>query len=235
MRALGIGFILAVATLASMGSARVIVGGGTGDIDLDRDGRTDLIVSAGAAHTRYLFNSGASIQPASGSDLRFTQTALGAGATVDGSMVFSGGGFFEEASAHIDAFDPLGILHVDMPGGDVAGSYGFSFTSGGATHYGWADVGVHADPYVAAAGIEWAYESDPNTPITVGAVPEPASVSLLLVAAPALFLRRRRLGSDHGRLFHARMVQLGHGQTGQHIRRRLGEDDGGKDGPSVRE
>jgi hypothetical protein len=37
----------------------------------------------------------------------------------------------------------------------------------------------------------WGYESIPNTPITVGVVPEPASATLLLMAAPALLRRGR--------------------------------------------
>jgi len=55
-------------------------------------------------------------------------------------------------------------------------------------HYGWIKVvrtGFDLD------ALAWAYEDVPATPIIAGAVPEPASLSLLLIGGVALLRRRR--------------------------------------------
>lgn len=70
----------------------------------------------------------------------------------------------------------------------ASGYIGFDLVENGNNYYGWMFV---TNPVVSDAGIygivtEWAYESDPNTPITVGAIPEPSTWALLAAGAATL-------------------------------------------------
>lgn len=156
-------------------------------LDLDGDGHSDIRMFAGGA----TFVAVASVGAASGSDLMFTESVLALGSQVDSSQTFVRSPV--SIMAQYSVTDPL----LDKPGGTIEGDYGFRFTSGGATHYGWADITVSAqilpNGYSPAFAYvhQWWYESEPNTPITVGAVPEPASAALLLVGAPILLRGRR--------------------------------------------
>lgn len=186
MRAFGICFVLAMAALASVSRAGIIVGTGpdanpivtAATVDLDGDGQPDIQATSMAFGS----NDITSVSPATGSTLQFTD-ALTTGTVVNDSLTFSSTGGLREVA---DRFSQ---------GGFADGDYGFRFTSGGATHYGWADLyasaGINISLPTGTAGVShWAYESDPNTPITVGAVPEPATAALLLVTL-AFFPRRR--------------------------------------------
>lgn len=76
----------------------------------------------------------------------------------------------------------------------------------GHDHFGWLELSldIHStgapDPtsaaywssgYITTRVWGWAYETQPDTPIIAGAVPEPASAALLVAVAPALLRRRR--------------------------------------------
>ncbi len=73
------------------------------------------------------------------------------------------------------------IVDPGMGFGGATGpvNVGFSFLSGGNTHYGWAqlDLGVTIDNRLTV--VEWTYENSSDTPVHVGTraaqVPEPAS------------------------------------------------------------
>jgi hypothetical protein len=70
---------------------------------------------------------------------------------------------------------------------------GFDFQQDGQTYYGWMQLG---SPYVFGTGgqgwiYDYAYETMPNTPITAGAVPEPATWVLLAAGATSLFFCRK--------------------------------------------
>jgi hypothetical protein len=72
---------------------------------------------------------------------------------------------------------------------------GLRFQDAGQTYYGWARAGA---PVVGINGgwiYDYAYETVPNTPILAGegAVPEPRTLSLLLVSGAAFWLVRKRL------------------------------------------
>ncbi len=81
---------------------------------------------------------------------------------------------------------------------------GLRFEIDGETHYGWVlinevDPDPENDPSFKPTGlvgaafvVEYAYETEPDTPIVI---PEPSTVGLLGVGALALWLRRRRPGS----------------------------------------
>jgi len=67
---------------------------------------------------------------------------------------------------------------------------GFDLVYGDADHYGWMEVD---NPLPIAAGsiVAWAYDSDPNTPILAGQVPEPGTFSLLIGGGLVLWVFRR--------------------------------------------
>jgi hypothetical protein len=126
--------------------------------------------------------------------LHFSSSPLAAGTMVDGSVRFYGQSVVEVAE--IQTMPPLLI----SPSGTLTGTFGFRYTPPSGTYYGWANVTLTAElgdenglgGSASATVNEWAWESEPDTPITVGAVPEPTSTAMLLIAAPALVLRQRR-------------------------------------------
>lgn len=185
-----LGAIVAVASLcvgvrgAVVGDSRTWEVPPNASLDFDGDGHPELLLAASGQLPPF----SASVTPATGSDLRFAG-ALSPGDQVDSTRSFS-----------------LSQLTASAPtpdsGTGLDAYWGFRFNSAGAIHYGWAHLDLEAawvilpDPSIKETyGIifvrGWGYESDPNTPITVGAVPEPASAALLLVASPALLWRRR--------------------------------------------
>lgn len=75
--------------------------------------------------------------------------------------------------------------------GQTNGYIGFDMVIAGANYYGWMYVSApNQDGLAGDAGMygtitQWAYESSPNTPITVGAVPEPSTLALMGIGALA--------------------------------------------------
>jgi len=76
------------------------------------------------------------------------------------------------------------IYSTHQPGGYAHKYLAYEFDDGGTTVFGWADVSLNngpgADPSVTIYG--YAYDSSGN-PITIGVVPEPASMSILALGA----------------------------------------------------
>jgi len=67
---------------------------------------------------------------------------------------------------------------------------GVEFDIAGVMHYGWIDLWVAPDnPYAEIYG--WAYETDPGVSIIAGAIPEPATILLLLGGVVAVVVSRR--------------------------------------------
>ena len=193
MRAVGVCLVLAMAALQSMSSARVIVGvgGSAGEYDLDGDGRPDILASSAVIPGNYIHREEASLSAYPGSNVVFTATTLPLGSTVGPSTSFGLTEIDESASETLDL--NTGVWHVDNAGGVADGEYGLRLTSQDGAHYGWAEVHVQATVpnFASAFVINWGYESDPNTAVTVSLVPEPASAAMLLVGAPVLVWRRR--------------------------------------------
>jgi hypothetical protein len=70
---------------------------------------------------------------------------------------------------------------------------GFDFQQGGQTYYGWISLG---SPYVFGTGgqgwiYSYAYETEPDTPIAAGAVPEPSTLALLSLGGLAILALRQ--------------------------------------------
>jgi len=78
---------------------------------------------------------------------------------------------------------------------NTTGYLGLSFDIEGETHYGWLRLSHDLDApnggYLHLTVHDWAWETEPNTPIVAGAVPEPASVVLALLGAMSVWILRR--------------------------------------------
>lgn len=74
------------------------------------------------------------------------------------------------------------------------GYFGFKFTKGGNTHYGWAEMTISSFSQPWATINEAWYNDTPDASVTVGVVPEPAEVGfgLGVLALGAAGLRRMR-------------------------------------------
>ena len=72
---------------------------------------------------------------------------------------------------------------------DGSNFLGFRFDNGGSTHYGWAEIDIAGADLTIT---RWAYESDADTAIHVGTIPEPNGLALLGMGAAGLLAWRNR-------------------------------------------
>jgi hypothetical protein len=112
-----------------------------------------------------------------------------------GTTISAGAGAFASTGA-LKYRRSLGGNNISQRGTWQVGRTGFAgvkFTEGtGNTHLGWirlewqsAQINGIDFPNTLTA-IDWAYESDSNTAITAGAVPEPSSAMMALLASGAV-------------------------------------------------
>jgi hypothetical protein len=73
---------------------------------------------------------------------------------------------------------------------------GFRFDVDGQDHYGWANILLQGARHKRLEVTQWSYETDPDTPIHISAVPAPpagvAALTLLGVGAAGLRGWRKR-------------------------------------------
>ena len=81
--------------------------------------------------------------------------------------------------------DPETGITVVLPD---SGYLAVAFTNATGLHYGWVDVGVDSLGSPVGAIYGWAWESDPDTPVTI--VPEPESVGLMVLFTGLIWLRQ---------------------------------------------
>ena len=124
--------------------------------------------------------------------------------------------FFSQSNNGVSWLVPSGTIALLSAGGTVgAGTYSFNdpnfggdwksgvspgyaglqMTSGTDTFYGWVSINYLVGSPNQATVNAFAFENQPNTPITVAAVPEPTTVALLAAGLPtavAFEVSRRR-------------------------------------------
>jgi hypothetical protein len=164
------------------------------DIDLDNDGVADFNLNSPdslAINLTPLNNNGILSVLEPPPDIGAFIYALPAGASISPSLNPAFVWFDRNSSggsATIVASSTIGSLGYFQ--GSTDAYAGIRFESGGNFHYGW----LHIQNFGLNLGqiSEWAYESNPNTSILAGAVPEPSALALLTVAGIALLARRKR-------------------------------------------
>ena len=178
-------------------------------VDLDSNGTTDLTftgtVQEGNTDRMYASLTGrneawAQLSYSNGVLISSYASALARGSQVGPSLA-SGNpriGWFNDADSPVP-----GILTVGLQGAPLQTSFvpdvpfeqkylGVRFERNGAMHYGWVGISGYAnigqEIYIHA----WAYESEPNTAIIVGQIPEPAAGLLAAISGLLVGLRRKR-------------------------------------------
>ena len=127
--------------------------------------------------------------------------------------------FFSQSNNGVGWLVPSGTIALLSAGGTVgAGTYsaadpnfggdwksgvspgyaGLQMTSGTDTFYGWVSISYVVGSPNQVTVNAFAFENQPNTPITVAAVPEPASLALVATGvafAAAVYRRRSRFAA----------------------------------------
>lgn len=88
-----------------------------------------------------------------------------------------------------------GVFGYGGPFAYTNGYFGISFNIAGSTHYGWIHISNDpswSDPFDRDLLIhDWAWETEADTPIVTGAIPEPSSGVLVVFGALSLWQFRR--------------------------------------------
>ena len=97
--------------------------------------------------------------------------------------------------AYMQEFHQYGIAHYNNFAKDGEGSFyessgylGVRFEGEEGTHYGY--VHLNGEGVLNFNVISYAYESEPNTPILTGAIPEPSTTFALFLSSLMLWRRR---------------------------------------------
>ena len=155
------------------------------NLDINGDGSKDLQFRYNSASIATPLRSGSIIST------REFATALQVGAVVGadtGTNAWFGSGSRVASAGSIDPRQP------ELSGQfyRLDGYMGFQLVEGGQSYYGWMHVSNYDAPGASLYIKEWAYNTVAGQPITVGQVPEPASISLLGLGCLLLWRGGRR-------------------------------------------
>jgi hypothetical protein len=164
------------------------------DIDLNGDGITDFVLASdGSAITLVPKNGSQLIAiPATPPDIGGFVAALGQGESISSSLapiyvwydiIFDGIG----AAGIVDCMN-IGCVGQFM--GDTDAYAGLKLNLNGFAYYGWLQIRNFGANFGQV--IDWAYESRPDASILAGAVPEPASWTLLVTGFFVLVAEKKR-------------------------------------------
>ena len=165
------------------------------DIDINGDGTTDFILRSNDSGTGV---NNAVLIP-QGNNTIVTMSSFVAdmanGETVGSSLdpVYQWSNAKTPITTVAELLDPETVEDGNFAG-KSSGYIGFDVVDNGADYYGWLSVSSPAnDAGIYGEIVDWACETTPNTPIMVGAVPEPSTCALLLAAGGffAVWSRRR--------------------------------------------
>jgi hypothetical protein len=185
-------------------------------LDLDGNGQIDARFYSASYPPANYYATGASgagsaellVTPNTGPDGGSYLAALSAGFLIGGPTNTSLLWAAQDAPSSYGDANVLGAyIPEDANGSLVPVGYfygttafmGIHFQAGSEWHYGWVRVrggsaGLSDDGqfYLNPPGwiLDWAYETRPDTPILVGAIPEPSAISLSLLGFLLTFARR---------------------------------------------
>ena len=167
-------------------------------LDVDGDGTNDFVLMNGGMFAMLTeSNGGRFVAP---NEVQYDGFAkLSFGFVVGPTM--SGYKFFEKAQRYITVTDRGGIgydLYLNGWAMGQTGFFGFKFTSGANTYYGWGEIAIDLPEHgTVGHGFKFTqlYYDNTGAPIRVGAIPEPSTCALALLAAGgvAAYRARRRL------------------------------------------
>jgi hypothetical protein len=168
-------------------------------IDINGDGTTDFILrsndSGSSINNAFLIpqgNNAIVIHKSYVADMNNGETV---GSSLD--PVYQWSNTKVPISAVALLLDPTPVEEGNFVG-QLSGYMGFDIVNNGMNYYGWMYIsspsgdGLNGDAAIYGEIVDWAYQSSPNTPIEVGAVPEPSTWGLLMLGAILFFVKRKR-------------------------------------------
>ena len=124
---------------------------------------------------------------------------LNYGDAINGARDFAfGDGSFAEATSFLASNGEGGDNFTENWANGQTGFIGLHILYVSDVHYGWARIELIITSVTGGQGdvsfrvIDLAYESDANTGLTAGAIPEPSSLGMLAMGATGLYALRRR-------------------------------------------
>ncbi len=166
------------------------------DFDVNGDGTVDLTldVTLRALPREFTFWAGGQ---SSGGVITITNIEIGQFGVASLPKDFEIGSNLGDAAMEFTLFstqNPLPIVTTNsIPEGPFyqnPGYLGFQFEAADGVHFGY--IYLEEVQSLSAIYHGFAYESEPNTPILAGAIPEPSSVLLVFLASGLLVGRRLR-------------------------------------------
>jgi len=180
---------------------RVIGPGQAYEIDLNHDGFVDFSVHNISNPCVRSFTYCPIVEvvasPANGNEIEYGVHPWYAGALMAGAVIGSAAPFNNAREFMADEFRSAGAFYYFGSWLKVTDRFlGLSFQIDGDTHYGWARLRVQSKEkyHLVAFLSDFAYETDPNTPITAGATSDGDSEAVNDADGNSLEASQRTLG-----------------------------------------